>query len=40
MKQGNKIVIGYVAAFQNQWQDLDNYWVIDLKCSDCATTIK
>ena len=39
-KQGNKSVTEYANFLQNQWQELDYYRVIELKCSECAVIIK
>ena len=39
-KQGTKSVTEYANLLQNQWQELDYYRTIDLKCSDCAVAVK
>nr|XP_027083707.1 uncharacterized protein LOC113706007 [Coffea arabica] len=39
-KQGTKIVTEYANFLQNQWQELDYYRTLDLKCSKCAVFIK
>lgn len=39
-KQGNRSVTDYASLLQNQWQDLNYYRTINLKCSDCEVEVK
>lgn len=39
-KQENKSMTEYENFLQNQWQELDYYRTIDIKCSECAVVVK
>ncbi|GAV76444.1 UBN2_3 domain-containing protein [Cephalotus follicularis] len=40
MKQESRTVIEYANTLQNLWQELDQYRVFEMKCSEDTTTLK